>query len=126
MTRATRIVLRWVVGSVVAFAVISLGLFFLLRSSTFRNWCQTELSRRSGFDIRFVELGFRPPFRIVAATVDIAKAGALSFRAGRLSATISPFDLLSPTLQRVDIETPVLQIDVQEILKPTDTASGKV
>jgi hypothetical protein len=126
MSRLTRIGIRLIAFCLVAFALISIGLYFIFQSAKFRNWIQAELSQKSGFEIRIANLGFRLPFSIVAETVEVSKPEELSFTAGRLTATISPFDVLSRTLHRVDVEKPVLQLDLQEMMKSPTKTSAKV
>ena len=126
MTAPTRAGLRLVIFFIGALALIYIALFFSLRSAKFRDWAQAELSHRSGFQVRLANLAIRPPFSVVAETVEVSKPEELSFTADRLTATISPFDMLSRTLHRVDVEKPVLQLDLQEMMKSPTKTSAKI
>jgi hypothetical protein len=126
MTAPTRAVLRLVIFFFGALALVYIALFFSIRSAKFRDWAQAELSQRSGFQVRLANLAMRPPFGIVAEAVEISRPGELSFTAGRLAATFSPFDLLSGTLHRMAVDKPVLQLDLQEMMKSPTKTAGKI
>ena len=126
MTASARTAL-WIVGFLLAaFAALYVALFFYLPTAHFRNWVQTELSQRSGYQVQIAGLGVGFPLNVVAEKVEIARPGELFFTAHRLTATVSPFDLLSKTLQRVDVETPVLQLDVQKMMKSSTKTSARI
>jgi len=126
MTILLRVALKVVISFALLCAVVLVTLFFTFRSAKFKDWLEAELSERSGFQIQIANLSFRPPFHIVAGTVQVSKPGALILNAARLNITITPFDALSNTLQRLDIENPVLEIDLEEMLKSTTTTSAAV
>jgi hypothetical protein len=109
-----------------AFALIYIALFFSVQSTRFRDWAQSELSHRSGFQVRLANLRFRLPFSIVADSVEISKPGELLFRSNRLTVTINLLDLRSQTVHRVKIEEPVLQLDLEEMLKSLSKTSAKI
>ena len=102
------------------------ALFFLLRSTAFRQWAETELSRRSGMDVRLADLSLRPPFHLVAGALEVSKPGEFLFRSPRLQVTFTPVDLWLGTVHRVSAERPVLTIDLAEMMKPAGASSATV
>jgi hypothetical protein len=118
--------LKWLGLAFVAFALIYIALFFSLQSTKFRDWAQSELSHRSGFQVRLANLRFRLPFSIVADAVEISKPGELSLKTNRLTVTINLLDLRSQTVHRVKIEEPVLELDLQEMMKSPSKTSAKI
>jgi hypothetical protein len=102
-----------------------IGLYFILQSAQFTIWLQAEISQRSGFEVHLAQLKYRPPFSIIAGAVEISKAPGISFKTPQLSATLTPFDLLSRTVYRLDIEAPMLQLDVLELSKSATKTTGE-
>ena len=102
------------------------ALFFLLRSTAFRQWAETELSRRSGMEVRLADLSLRPPFHLVAGALEVSKSGEFLFRSPRLQVTFTPVDLWLGTVHRVSAERPVLTIDLAEMMKPAGASSATV
>ncbi|HEY3169066.1 MAG TPA: hypothetical protein VGK57_17665, partial [Candidatus Binatia bacterium] len=126
MKALTRSGLRWLGWLFAAFALIYIALFFSVQSTQFRDWAQSELSHRSGFQVRLANLRFRLPFSIVADAVEISKPGELLFKTNRVIVTINLLDLRSQTVHRVKIEEPVLELDVQEMMKSSSKTSAKI
>ena len=104
-------------------ATVYVLLFALSGSDFFRQWAQTQLSRRTGMDVRFAELALSPPLQLVAVTPEISKPGVFSFRSARLRLSLTPFDLWSGTLHRLTAEEPILSIDVVELMKPAEPST---
>jgi len=126
MTILLRVALKVVISFVLLCAFVVITLFFTFRSAKFKDWLAGVLSERSGFHIQIANLAFRPPFHVEAGKVQVSKPGALVLNAARLNITILPFDVLSNTLQKLDVEKPVLQLDLEEMLKSTTKASAAV
>ncbi|HEX7233442.1 MAG TPA: hypothetical protein VF452_23895 [Candidatus Binatia bacterium] len=126
MTILLRVGLKVVIALALLCAVVLITLFFTFRSAKFKDWLETKLSEQSGFQIQIANLAFRLPFHVVAAEVQVSKPGALVLNAARLNITIMPFDALSNTLQRLDVENPVLQLDLEGMLKSTTRTSPAV
>jgi hypothetical protein len=98
-------------------ALAGFALIIIFQSRPFRDWLQAEVSRRTGYEVRAASLGFRPPFTILADGVQIANAQQFQFNASRLSATLNPFDFVSPTIYRLEVDGPILQLDIDEMMK---------
>jgi hypothetical protein len=106
--------------------VACVGLYFIFQSAKFTTWIQAELSQRTGCEVRLAQLKYRLPFSVVADAVIISKPREFSLKIPRLIATLNPFDFFSKTVHRLDIETPVLQLDVLELSKPADQTAGQI
>jgi hypothetical protein len=126
MTILLRVGLKVVISFALLCALVLTTLFFTFRSAKFKDWLEAELSERSGFQIQIANLAFRLPFHIVAGRVQVSKPGALVLNAARLNITMTPFDALSNTLQRLDLENPVLQLDLEGMLKSTTKTSAGI
>ncbi len=95
-----------------------IALLFLLQSNRFRDWVQTEISWRSGLEIRITALTLQPPLRVVAGPLEVSKPGAFLLKTNRLTLTFTPLDLWSRTLHGVTAERPMLEINLDEMMKP--------
>ena len=117
MTVSARTGLKIVVFLLAFVALVGLALAVILQSSQFKDWLQAEVSQRSGYQVRLTSLGFRPPLTIVAEAVEVTKSREFQFKTSRLKIILNPFDLLSQTLHRLEFDQPVLQLDIDEIMK---------
>ncbi len=93
------------------------GLYFWINSEGFHHWLEGELSARTGYSIHTAKLSFALPLRLVANAVTAAKDGHDVLTVSRLTVTITPVDLLAKTIQRLELEQPVLKIPLAELLK---------
>ncbi len=123
MTAPARVGLKLLGSIVVALTLIYIALLFFLPSNTFRAWVQTELSARSGLEVRLTSLRLQPPLTLVAGAVQISQPGQFLFKTARLTLTLTPLDLWWNSLHRVRAEGPVLEIDVEEMIKPSPASS---
>ena len=93
------------------------GLYFWVNSDGFRGWLESEISLRTGYAVRADKLSLALPLGVVAHGVTAAKDGNRILTVTRLTATITPLDIIAKTIQRLHLEQPVLQIDLTELLK---------
>ncbi|MGZ8467295.1 MAG: hypothetical protein ACXWXT_17260, partial [Candidatus Binatia bacterium] len=93
------------------------GLYFWVQSDSFHRWLENEISARTGYAVHAEKLTLSLPLRLVASGVTAAKDGKRILTATRLTATVTPLDILAQTIQRIHVEAPVLQIDLAELLK---------
>jgi len=115
MTDPARAAARIVGLILVAIALLYIALHFAFRSETFRSWTETELSERSGLNVKLGTLNLHFPFRVVADNVGISKPRGFSFTTDRLSLTLNPLDLAGMTFHRLRTERPILQVDIQQL-----------
>ena len=126
MTVSTRTALKTVIFLLVSLVLVALAFSVIFQSSQFKDWLQTEIAQRSGYEVRLASLGFRLPLTIVAQGVEVTKPRQFRFKTSRLIATFTPFDLWSKTLHRVEIENPVLQLDIDEIARAPAQGSAEI
>ena len=108
-----------------ALILILIGLFFFVSSAPFRTWAQAELSARSGLEVRLEKLSFQPPLGVIASAVQVSKPGEFFLKADRLTLRFTPLDLWLNAVHRVAAERPVLEFDVEEVMKPATATSAK-
>ena len=113
------------------FFAFSLGgcaavLYFWVNSEGFRHWLETELSARTGYTIRADKLTLSLPLRLVAHKVTAAQGNFKILAVTRLTATVTPLDIIAKTIQRVHLEEPVLHIDLAELLKSKPQSESTV
>jgi hypothetical protein len=106
------------------FSVLAAGLFVGatalyvgVNSDGFRRWLETELSQRTGYAIGMDNLRLSLPLRLVASGVSAAKDGKRILSAAKFNVTVTPLDIFSKTIHRLDVERPVLELDLAELLK---------
>src|SRR5512145_3032683 len=108
-----------------AVILIYIGLFFFVSSAQFRTWLQAELSARSGLQVDLTDLTLQPPLGIIAGAVEVSKPGEFSLKTGRVTLTLTPLDLWLKTVHRLSAERPVLELDVEEMMKPATATPAK-
>ena len=126
MTAPVRIGLKLLGGFLAALLLVYGTLFFIFKSAQFRDWARAEISARSGWDVRFENLSLHPPFNIVAAAVEISKPGGFYLKTDRLTVALTPLDFWFNTLRGLKAERPVLEIDLDDILKPSETSGARL
>src|SRR6185312_13022009 len=104
--------------------VIGFTLTVTFKSGRFRNWLQAELSQKSGYAIHFADLALKLPSSVVIGSVEISKPGELHLKAQQLTVTLIPFDLVTKTVHRLDVVKPILQVDLQALMKSSATSSN--
>ena len=125
MTAPARIALKVLGVFLTGLVLIYIVLFFWLRSAQFRGWAQAELSARSGLEVHFEELTLKLPFGIVAGAIQVSKPNGFSLRAARLALSLTPSVLWSNTFHEVTAERPVLEVNLDEMLRPSTEPSAK-
>ena len=100
------------------------ALYFIIQSAPFRPWIEAKLSTASGATVRVTDLRFRLPLSIVAEDMEVSKPDIFFFKGHRLTATLNPFDLRSGTVHRLDIESPLIELDIQGLSRPANKKSA--
>jgi len=124
MTVFTRTGLKVLVSLFLLLLVIGFALTVTVKSERFRNWLQAELSQKSGYAIHFADLALKLPSSVVIGSVEISKPGELHLKAHQFTVTLIPFDVVTKTVHRLDIEKPILQLDLQALMKSSATSSN--
>ena len=118
MTAPARFGLKLLGFVLASFILIYITLLFIVQSSQFRDWVQAELSGRSGLEVRLTDLTLQPPLRFVAGALEVSKPGGFLLKTSRLTLTFTPLDLWLQTIHGVNAERPVLEIHLDEMMKP--------
>ncbi|HEY7221591.1 MAG TPA: hypothetical protein VH985_24680 [Candidatus Binatia bacterium] len=121
-----RLALKIGVFLVVLFAGAYIALFFALRSAKFADWMQAKLAQRTGMDVRLAQIGFSLPFGVVVNSFEVSKSGEFLLTTRKITATVNPLDLFSETIYRLDLEEPLLQLDIQELGKSTAKVTSQI
>ncbi len=90
--------------------------FLLIRSNHFHGWLTGQIKQQTGYELTLEKLRLKPPFLLVASTLSISRATIPMFQADQVTVTLSPIDLFAKTIHRVELEKPVLHLDLHEIL----------
>jgi len=117
MAAPSRIILKLLLFLAVGVTGCAGGVYFWVNSDSFRQWLQTELSERTGYVIRADKINLALPLRLVANGVTAAKDGKRIITVAKLTTTITPIDILSRTIHRVQLDEPVMQIELAELLR---------
>jgi hypothetical protein len=126
MTAPARFGLKLVASLFAAALLVYIALLFFVRSSAFRDWMQTELSRRSGLQVRLTDLTLQPPLRLSAGPLEVSQPGGFLLRAARVTLSLTPLDLLLQTAGGIYAEEPVLEIAIEEMMKPSSRSAARV
>lgn len=93
------------------------ALYVGANSDSFRRWLEGELSQRTGYAISMDNLRLTLPLRLIASGVTAAKDGRQVLSAAKFNVTVTPLDVFTKTIHRVQVERPVLEIGLAELLK---------
>jgi hypothetical protein len=125
MSAPARLGLKLLGFFLAAFILIYSALLFCFQSNTFRGWIQAELSKRSGLEVRLTDLMLQPPWHVVATGLEVSHPGEFLLKTSRLTLTFTPLDLWLRTVHGVNAERPVLEVNLDEMMKPSTGSSAK-
>ncbi len=103
-----------VVSALLLFAYIALLL--TVNSAQFQEWAKTEIANRTGYDISVRDIRLDSRLRLTLVEFTASKAANLALQAERVIIVPSPAILYSRSIQRLQLEKPVLSFDIQEYL----------
>ncbi|HYA30346.1 MAG TPA: hypothetical protein VEI95_16145 [Acidobacteriota bacterium] len=126
MTVWRRTGLKLAIFILASLVFIAIAFSVIFRSDQFRIWLQTEIARSSGYEVHLAALDFQWPFTFVGHRVEVAKPRQFELTTTRLAATVTPFDLWSKTIHRLEIDQPVLQLDIDAIMKMQVQGSAQI
>jgi len=98
-------------------------LHFLVQSTRFRAWIQTELGQRTGYEVRIGSLRLSPPLQIVASTIVVSKGGEAVFQGNRIILVLTPLDLVFRRIHRLSVEKPTVRVNLKDLFKPSERFS---
>ena len=86
--------------------------YFIVASAPFQRWLQAKIAEKTGYHAEAGELSLRPPFRLAAAALSLEKAARPIFQAEHVILTLSPLDIFSKTVHRLQLRKPALYLDL--------------
>ena len=99
------------------------ALHWVIRSEGFRTRLQSELNKRTGYEVRIDDLRLSPWLSLDASGVIVAKNGAVLLQGKRIVCFLSPFDLSYGRISRLSLESPRLHLSLQDIFSSSDKSS---
>ncbi|MGH7844119.1 MAG: hypothetical protein ACREQW_02945 [Candidatus Binatia bacterium] len=103
-----------------------LSIYLFIRSESGRVRIESELSQRTGYEVRIDDLWLTPALRIVAAGIVVSKEGQTLLQAKKIVAVILPFDFLSGRISGLSLESPVLHLSLKDFFEPSAKTEPKV
>lgn len=100
--------------------------YFIVASAPFQRWLQAKITEKTGYHAEARELSLRPPFRLAAAALSLEKAARPIFQAERVILTLSPLDIFSNTIHRLQLRKPTVYLDVHELFDSSSKTSMKI
>jgi len=96
-------------------------IYFFVQSEGFRSRIQSELSERTGYEVRIEALRLTPWLGLVASGLFVSKNGEVLFQGKRIGCFFSPLDVFYGRITRLSLEKPILHLSLQDIFN----SSGK-
>ena len=94
-----------------------LAFFWFVRTAAFRERVEATLSGRTGAEVRLTDLRLEVPLTFSAASVEVSRRGVFALKSRRLALDLTPLDLWLNNLHRVQIDQPVLELDLEEMMR---------
>lgn len=113
-----------VVGALllVSFFLGYAAILLLVRTDGFRARVQSELSKRTGYEVRIDELRLSPWLSLTASGVSAAKGERVLFQGKRIVCLFLPVDLFYGKISRLSIERPLFRLSLRDLF----ASSGKM
>jgi hypothetical protein len=107
-----------------AFLLLSYAaIHWIVRSDGFRIRIQSELSERTGYQVRIEDLRLSLGLSIVASDVSVSRDGRVLFQGKRIVCFLSPFDFFSGRISRLSLEKPLIHLSLRDLSSPSATTS---
>jgi hypothetical protein len=95
----------------------------VVRSETFRNRIQSELSARTGYEVRIDDLWLTPWLGLGASGLSISREGKVLFQGKRIDCFLLPHDFFRGRIHRLSLEEPVLRLSLQDLFGSEEKTS---
>ncbi|HET8564638.1 MAG TPA: hypothetical protein VFM35_12260, partial [Candidatus Binatia bacterium] len=99
-----------------AVALVFASIYLLVKSPKFHQWIEAKLNEQTGYQVRIGELRLGLPFSLTASAVSVSGPSGLLFQGDRLIVTVSPMDLFSRSIHRLQLEKPSFHLDLHDLL----------
>lgn len=114
---------RMVGGALVLFLLCYAAIQLLIRSEGMRARIESELSERSGTQVKIGDLRMTPWLSLVASGISVSKDGKLLFQGDRTIIFLTPFDLYYGRISRLSFEKPVFRLSLKDLFTPSTTSA---
>ena len=115
MTILRRRVFKAVIFLAAVVSAAYLSLFFIVKSFGFQQWLKAEIADRTGYDVSVGDLRLSVPWHLVASAIAVSKSSKTVLKGEHVALTLSPIDLFSKTLHRLQLQKPTFYLDVHEL-----------
>jgi hypothetical protein len=113
-------------GGLIAFFLAGLiALHLVVRSEWLRARAQSELSERTGYEVRIGSLRLSPWLSLIASEITVAGDQQAIFEAKTVTASLSPLDLFSGRISRLSLERPVVRLSLEDLSEPSEGAAPR-
>lgn len=101
------------------------ALHIVVRTATLRARVQSELSARTGYDVRVESLRLTPWLSVAASGVVVSKNGEVLFQGKQIVGAVLPLDLFHQRIHSLSFAKPVLHISLQDLFRPSEKRAPK-
>ena len=91
------------------------AIHFIIRSEALRARIQSELSERTGYQVRIESLRLTPWLSLVVSGLFVSKHDEVLFHGKRIVCSILPLDLFSGRIHSLSFEKPQLHLSLQDL-----------
>lgn len=123
MTALKRSAFKVALFSTVIVTLAYVSLFFCVRSARFQQWLEAEAFHKTGHKINLSDLRLTFPFTLVASGVTVSKESETLLQGDRVTVMLSPADLFAKSIHRIDLQKPVLRVELQKLFDSSTTGS---
>ena len=123
MTALKRPVFKVALFFTVVVAAAYVSLFFFVRSAGFQQWLKAEALQRTGHEINLSDLRLKFPFTFAASGVTVSKESETLLQGDHVTVVLSPADLFSKSIYRIDLQKPVFRVELQQLFDSSTTGS---
>jgi hypothetical protein len=103
-----------------------LSLLLAVNSSNFQKWIMAQIAARTGYEITARNIRLVPPLRLSLTEMALSGAGRTLIQAERAVIVLSPTVLFSRTIDRLELERPILTLDLYDSFAVSKSAGWDV
>jgi hypothetical protein len=126
MQRPARIIAIALGGCCAVLIIGYVAFFWFVRTEAFREQVEAALSARTGAEVRLADLRLEVPLTFSAAAAEVSRRGAFALKTKRVALDLTPLDLWLNTLHGVQINQPVLELDLDQMIRTPRAGASKL
>jgi hypothetical protein len=104
---------------IIFFTLAYAALYFFVQSARFQEWLKLEVVKKTGYAVDVGDFRLSPPFSLTAEALTVSKFSRMLFQSERIILTLSPLDLFSKSIHRLQLRKPTVYLDVHELFDAT-------